>query len=286
MTTIHRFGVAVFLVLTALVFTARDASAQACAVTVSIATAGTTSTSCFVPANSVAYVQITGSWVGTVTIERSTNAGASYTVQESTTANAAFTLPPKTTNSYYIVRFQARTSGTVTGTITYNPANPARIKYSNVPIGAVAYASFGSSVSVVASTSLEISDMTVSEPFQATGIGVLVGATTGTNTIILSLYDASGGLVANTAIAGTTVGTANAFQEIAFTGGPINLPAGRYYCGLQMNGTTDKYRAIATATFVNVAGGTVTGAAFGTMLPAISPPTTFTAAVAPICYVY
>ena len=281
-----RLFVAALLVVAAIVLTPHEANAQACAVTISIATTGTTSSTCFVPANSVAYVNLTGSWAGTAVVERSNTAGAAFAVQESATVNTAFTLPPRTTNAVYQVRFQSRTSGTLTGTIIYNPVNPSRIKYSNIVIGHTAYSSLGTSVSVAFSTSLMISDLVVPQPFSATGMAALIGATTGTNTIILSLYDASGGLVANTAVAGTTTGTANAFQEINFTGGPINVPAGRYYCGLQMNGTTDKYRAIATATFVDVIGGTVTGAAFGTMLPAITPPTTLTADKGPICYVF
>lgn len=262
------------------------AQAQACSVTVSIATVATASGSCFIPSGDQGYIQITGTWVGTVHVQESFNNGVSWQKAEETTANTTFVLSVnRSRNRSVRVYFSARTSGTVTGTVTYNPALVTRLKYSNIPIGSVAYASLGTSVSVAASTSLMISDITVPAPFTATGVGVLIGATTGTNTVILSLYNASGGLVANTAVAGTTTGAANAFQEIAFTGS-VNLSAGVHYCGLQMNGTTDKYRAVAASTFVDVLGGTVTGAAFGTMLTAITPPTTFTADKGPVCYVY
>lgn len=269
---------------------APDASAQACAVTVSLTTPGSFSTACFVPHNQVSFVTITGTWAGTAIIQRSDDGGASYRTQESTTVNNTYALPTRANDSRYRVLFGTFTSGTLAGTITYNVNNVAPLTIPNVAIGSVAYSSLGSNVSTGASTTLNGTDLFIFQtPFSATGIGVMIGATTGTNTVILSLYDSTGALIANTTVAGTTVGLGgitNGPQQIAFTGGPFTLQPGRYEVTLQMNGTTDKYRAIAASTFVDVTGWTLTGAAFGTQTPYISPPQTFTADKGPIVYLY
>lgn len=281
---IHGFTV-LLVALGFLAFSAGNLQAQSCSVTVSLTAAGTSSSACFVPHGQTSYIQVTGTWVGTATIQRSDDGGASYQNQDSTTANASFTLNPRLTDSRYRVQFSAVTSGTLAGSIVYNVNTGTRLAYSTVPIGSVAYSSFGTSVSVTASTSLVVSDLDIPAPFNATGLAVLIGATTGTNTVILSLYDVSGSLVTNTPVAGTLTGTANAFQRIDFAS-QIVLPAGHYYLALQMNGITDKYRAIAASTFVIPVGATLTGSAFGTQTPVIVPPTTFTANAGPIGYVY
>jgi hypothetical protein len=50
-----------------------------------------------------------------------------------------------------------------------------------------------------------------------TGIQVLIGSVGGTDSWIFELHDSTGALVATTATAGTTAGTANTWQQIAFT---------------------------------------------------------------------
>ncbi len=74
-----------------------------------------------------------------------------------------------------------------------------------------------------------------------TGACVLNGATVGTDKWIFALYDSSGALLANTAIAGVTTATASKYQCIAFTAtvqvaGPMS-----YYIAVQGNGTTDTF---------------------------------------------
>lgn len=118
-----------------------------------------------------------------------------------------------------------------------------------------------------------------------TGIGALNGATVGTDNLIFALYDTSGNLIANTAVAGTLSAGANAFQEIAFTAATAPLAPGRYFIGVQCNGTTATTRRQAAAdgglNMCSIVAGT-----FGTVPSSFTVPTTFTAAAAPIAYVY
>lgn len=123
-------------------------------------------------------------------------------------------------------------------------------------------------------------------PFVATftGIGVLNGGTVATDKIIVSLYDSSGALLANSALAGTSMATINVFQETAFTATYTTLRPGRFWIGVQTNGANANIRTIATATWIDVLTTNVAGT-FGT-LPALTPPTTFTAGKGPIAYLY
>jgi hypothetical protein len=273
------------LLIGALLLSTTPAHAQACAVSVSIATSGTVSGNCFVPSRGQAFVQLTGTWVGTASIEASTDGGSTYRVIQRSTVNTSYAVPVVNPDRRIRVNFTSRTSGTLTGAINYNANRNTMIIYANIPIGPVAYASLGTSVSVTATTSQFVSDINVPVVFQATGMAVLNGATVGTNKHIYALYDVTGALVANTAVAGVTTSGANTFQQIAFTQ-PVTLPVGRYYCAEQMDGLTDKIRTIATATYIAATGADLTGAAFGTLNPVIVPPTTLTADKGPICYIY
>lgn len=118
-----------------------------------------------------------------------------------------------------------------------------------------------------------------------TGACVLNGATVGTDKWVFALYDSSGALVANTAVAGVTTATASKYQCIAFTAtvqvaGPMS-----YYIAVQGNGTTDNFQSYATASVPTNYGTTAQTGVFGT-LAAITPSITFTAAQGPIMMVY
>lgn len=117
-----------------------------------------------------------------------------------------------------------------------------------------------------------------------TGIGILNGTTIGTDNGLVSLYDTNGVLLANSALAGALTAGANAFQQYAFTATYTTLKPGRFFIGYQTNGTTATFRSVATATWVDVLTGSTAGV-FGT-LPAITPPTTFTADKGPVAYAY
>ncbi len=119
-----------------------------------------------------------------------------------------------------------------------------------------------------------------------TGIGYLIGSVGGTDKVIAELKDSSGASLANSALAGATVGTLATFQEVAFTA-TIAVPGPAwYYLVLQFNGATAKFRTIpanlgvSQVAIANTAAGT-----FGT-LAAITPGTTFVAGKGPIAYTY
>jgi len=119
-----------------------------------------------------------------------------------------------------------------------------------------------------------------------TGIGYLIGTVGGTDKAIAELHDADGKLLANSDLAGVTVGTAATFQELPFTA-PVEI-AGPcwYHLSITMNGTTARLRTIATAIGTSQTANTksATGT-FGTVGD-LTVPTTFTADVGPIAYTY
>lgn len=159
----------------------------------------------------------------------------------------------------------------------------APAKQSTVPVGSVAYASMGTSAVHVAGT-FYISEINLVRTMLVTGIGVLNGTVVGTDSLIVMLFSPKGGMpLATSALAGVLSAGANAFQEIALIT-PFNpTNDGRYYVGVQCNGTTATTRRIAASTFLNLAK-SYTGT-FGTMAPLVVP-TTFTADVGPIAYLY
>jgi hypothetical protein len=118
-----------------------------------------------------------------------------------------------------------------------------------------------------------------------TGACLLNGSTVGTDKRIFMLWDATGALLANTAVAGTTTANASAYQCLAFTS-PIALvgPA-EYFIGEQANGTTDTFSTYAAnSTHSTYPAGTQTGTFGG--LPSVTVLTTFTANDGPFMALY
>lgn len=150
-----------------------------------------------------------------------------------------------------------------------------------VPIGSVAYGSFGNATTTVAGTIYYASVM-VAYDETVTNINILNGGTVGTDKGIAALYNSAGTLIGTSALAGTATAGANAFQVYALTTPLAIQGPGRYWIAYQSNGTTDNIRTIAASTFINVRTVSATGA-FAT-LPALTPPTTFTANVGPVAY--
>jgi hypothetical protein len=102
----------------------------------------------------------------------------------------------------------------------------------------------------------------------ATGACILGGSGAGTDAIILALWDATGNLLANTALAGSTAGSASLLQCLAFVS-PITLAGGNsYFIGVQGNGTTaaqfSAYKTGGAPT--GYLTGVQTGGSFGTIL--------------------
>lgn len=153
----------------------------------------------------------------------------------------------------------------------------------NIPVGAVAYASLGTSAVHVAG-SLYVTEIYVPRSMMVTGIAVLNGATAGTDNLIAALYDGAGRWLANSTLAGTLASGANAFQVHALTT-PFQMQNdGKYHVVVQANGTTTTTRRIAANTYLNRA--SIIAGTFGTLPGQITVPTTITADAGPICYLY
>jgi hypothetical protein len=117
-----------------------------------------------------------------------------------------------------------------------------------------------------------------------TGASVLNGTTVGTDSFIVALYGSDGTLIANSALAGTLSAGASVFQNIPFTATVVLAP-GRYFIGVQSDGTTATLRHILAA---NGFGGSTSATAgtFGTLPDPATAPTSFTTAVGVICGLY
>lgn len=176
-------------------------------------------------------------------------------------------------------------SGNETGSFDTNAANGV-----NPQTGAISVAQLVNLISYYGQTkdktmvagSRYFSSVQIGFAQTLTGIQALVGTTGGTDSWIFELHDSAGNLVATTATAGTTAGTASTWQQIAFTT-PYAAAAGTYFIAVQSNGTTAKL-----ATLNSVTNPTLTGSAtgvFGTGA-AITPPTTYTANLGPLAYPY
>lgn len=115
-----------------------------------------------------------------------------------------------------------------------------------------------------------------------TGISVLVGATGGTDKLIAELHDSTGALLATSATAGVTCGTAGTWQQLPFTSVYQAAP-GDYFVAIQVNGNTCRiaaYNAPTSPLLTGTAAGT-----FGTGA-SITPPTTYTAGDGPVTLFY
>lgn len=116
-----------------------------------------------------------------------------------------------------------------------------------------------------------------------TGVIITVGNTGGTDKFIGALYSSTGTLLANSALAGINVGTANTKQKFVFTSTVYVTGPGVYYIAVQSNGTTARFMA-----FGNATEGFVTGSTTGTFgtLPSITPGSSFTTSVGPFASTY
>ena len=154
---------------------------------------------------------------------------------------------------------------------------PALLKACSVPIGSVAYGSFGTDTT--ASTTMEYTiNFFVPSTMLATGITNLNGsAVDGASKKIVMLHDMAGNLIANSATAGTAATGNDAFQAIPFTAATYVIGPAWYFMGLQ-DDTADVagIRTVASNTFNGVIAGGLTSV-FGTVA-GITPPTTFTTA--------
>lgn len=115
-----------------------------------------------------------------------------------------------------------------------------------------------------------------------TGVGFLIGSVGGTDDVIVSLYDSTGALVANSDLtaAAPTVGSTATYQQVAFTATYAAKGPGLYYVGVSVNGTTCRLRL----SVANGARGIAQAGVYATLAAIASPPTANAAAI--IGYVY
>lgn len=172
-----------------------------------------------------------------------------------------------------------------TGAITPTGGIVATVdRVPNIPIGAVALGSLGTNTTPVAGT-LYFASVWLDANKTITGIAQLNGSAVGTDKTIVSLWNSAGTLVANSDLAGTTCVGTDAWQEVAFTGTYAAKGPGRFWVGVQVNGTTCRLRTIAASTYLNFTGSSTPGA-FGTIGSSITPPTATAADKGPIAYLY
>ena len=153
----------------------------------------------------------------------------------------------------------------------------------NMPLGTAALTAAGTSSVHVAGT-LNISEIYVPHWNTWKGIGVLNGTIVGTDNMLVALYGSNGALLANSAVAGTLSASASTFQNRDFLF-PVTLPPGRYFIGVQSNGTTATTNKFVSANGPTVLTTSSTGT-FGTVPATITVPTTFTTAVGCVGLLY
>jgi hypothetical protein len=175
-----------------------------------------------------------------------------------------------------------------------------RLKVSNVPIGSVAYSSFGTSTTNV--IQLWTTDILVPYNRVVSNIAFLQGSGSVTDNWIGVIYDSFGNIVASTALAGQAQSGASTFQVqaigLVYTFNPATntwssatatsvslYGPQQYYVGIQIDNTSaNAINLVATNTFLDVCCGAITAGTFGTIPNTITPITTFTALKGPIAY--
>lgn len=149
-----------------------------------------------------------------------------------------------------------------------------------------AYTSCGTSTAIASATSMYCSEIDVPFSKYVTGLGILNGATVGTDKHLVILYDATGNLLANSATAGALSAGASTWQKYAFTTPFYIVGPAKYYGCVQSNGTTATEMMLTTGQEDNTTTKAVTGQTFGTIASSFTVPTTFTTAVGPYWELY
>lgn len=122
---------------------------------------------------------------------------------------------------------------------------------------------------------------------EITGIAYTTSGFTGTVKIITELHDDTGALVATSSTAGTLVDEATTTPQLVPFTIPYTASAGRYFAALQFDTTFDptliQFKADGSAT-----GAYISGSATGTfgVGASITPGSSYTVGVAPVCSTY
>jgi hypothetical protein len=173
----------------------------------------------------------------------------------------------------------------VTGDALSTTRNSGTALYAPQP-GGTAYTSLNTSGTTLAATTMYCTEIQMPFSKYLTGLEVLNGTTVGTDNHLVVLYDSTGNLIANSAVAGVVAATASEYQKIAFTTPYYLVGPAQYFGCLQTNGTTATVRMLVTAVQDNYLTKGVTGQTFGTIPSTITVPTTFTTAVGPYLALY
>jgi hypothetical protein len=152
--------------------------------------------------------------------------------------------------------------------------------------GGTIYTSLDTNGETLSATTMYCTEIDLPVSKLATGLAALLGTTGGTNKHLAILYDATGNLLANGAVAGVTAGTASTYETLAFSSKYYMVGPAKYYGCLQTNGTTATVRMLITSVLDGFTTKGVTGVTFGTVPSTLAVPTTFTTAVGPYWQVY
>lgn len=173
-------------------------------------------------------------------------------------------------------------SQTGVGTPTYYQG-PLRLPV--ISLGSLALTSYETNGTAPVAGTMYLTEIHVPYTQTWTGIGVLNGTTVGTDNHLVALYGTDGTLLANSAVAGAVTAGASVMQNRAFTS-TITLVPGRYFLGVQSNGTTDTLRHLVSANGANASTGAQAGT-FGTVPATLTTiPSTFTTAQGVIAQLY
>jgi hypothetical protein len=172
-----------------------------------------------------------------------------------------------------------------TGDSLNTTRNSGTVLYAPNPGGTI-YTSLNSTGTTLAATTMYCTEVQLPYAKYVTGLEVLNGTTVGTDNHLVALYDATGNLIANSAVAGVLAATASEYQKIAFTTPYYLVGPGQYFGCMQTNGTTATVRMLVTQVQDNYLTKGVTGQTFGTIPATITVPTTFTTAVGPYFSLY
>ena len=175
----------------------------------------------------------------------------------------------------------------VQGTLPDAPDATPLVLASNIPIGTLAYSSAIYTQTIAGGTTVEfLTSIMVPKSGFVTGIKFLCGSTCTTDNALAILRDSGGNVIANAATAGVLLSGASTFQTQNFTAKVFLAGPARYFIGVQFSGNTAAdMAAIATATYIDVVCGQLTGGTFGTIVNPATMPTTFTAGQCPIAQI-
>lgn len=122
------------------------------------------------------------------------------------------------------------------------------------------------------------------------GIGYLVGSAGGTGKVIVSLHDEGGTVLAQSAVAGATIGTAAEYQEVGFSAPYMINGPGTFLLAVTFNeAATRKFRTIPAFTDGGIMAGSNTAQTFvaiTSFVPGSGTNTRFTADKGPVAYLF